>query len=252
MKAVIFIEKIYASDIVKIAEGEIGVTESPKNSNKQKYGKAYGVDGTAWCCQFVWWVFNKANASKLFYDGKKTAWVPTVRKYYTSIGKWIPRGSGNPKSGDLIIFGRKETADSGTHIGIVTKISGGKVYTVEGNTSAKTGVDSNGGSVAQKSYLLSYSSIAGYCSINYDVKESAESEVKTVTVKLREIANGSKGNDVKSAQVLLNGYGYNCGKADGIFGTNTTAATKKYQKAKNIKDDGIIGATTWNKLLNGV
>jgi hypothetical protein len=34
--------------IVEIARQEIGVIESPKNSNKTKYEKWFGLDGVAW------------------------------------------------------------------------------------------------------------------------------------------------------------------------------------------------------------
>jgi len=36
------------SKIVEIARAEIGVVESPKDSNKTKYGAWFGYDGVAW------------------------------------------------------------------------------------------------------------------------------------------------------------------------------------------------------------
>lgn len=235
-----------ASDIIKIAKAEIGTVESPKNSNLQKYGKEYGVNGTAWCCQFVWWVFNKAGASNLFYGGKKTAWVPSVRKFYTQKNKWIKRGNGSPKAGDIIIFGDRNSADSGKHIGIITSVSATTVYTIEGNTS-KTGFNANGGMVAAKSYLRTNSNIAGYCSIDYE----PELKEKTCMIELNQIKKGSTGEQVKTAQRLLKALGYDCGTIDGIFGNKVLKAVKAFQKAKKLTSDGIIGAYTWNKLLKG-
>ena len=237
----------YASKVIKIAEGEVGVTESPKNSNKQKYGKEYGVNGTAWCCQFVWWVFKHAGASPLFYGGGKTAWVPSVRKHYTQKGKWIRRGNGTPKPGDIIIFGNRDDSGSGKHIGIVTKVTSSTVYTIEGNTT-KTGYSANGGMVAAKSYSRSNANIAGYCSIDYDDKEK-----ETVEVTVEMLKKGSKGDNVKALQILLIGYGFNCGKygTDGDFGSATDEAVRNYQKAKGLTVDGIVGKNTWNKLLGG-
>ena len=239
---------IFADKIIEIAKAEIGVTESPKNSNKQKYGKEYGVNGTAWCCQFVWWVFKHAGASALFYGGGKTAWVPSVRKHYTQKGKWIRRGNGTPKSGDIIIFGNRDDSGSGKHIGIVTKVTSSTVYTIEGNTT-KSGFSANGGMVAAKSYSRSNANIAGYCSIDYDdeVKETVE-----VTVEM--LKKGSKGDNVKALQILLIGYGFNCGKygTDGDFGSATDEAVKAYQKKNGLDVDGIVGKNTWNKLLGGM
>ena len=238
---------IFADKIIEIAKAEIGVTESPKNSNKQKYGKEYGVNGTAWCCQFVWWVFKHAGASALFYGGGKTAWVPSVRKHYTQKGKWIRRGDGTPKPGDLIIFGNRDDSGSGKHIGIITKVTSSTVYTVEGNTT-KSGYSANGGMVAAKSYSRTNSNIAGYCSIDYndEVKETVEVTVET-------LKKGSKGDNVKALQILLIGYGFDCGNygADGDFGSATDEAVKAYQKKNGLDVDGIVGKNTWNKLLGG-
>lgn len=72
-----------------------------------------------------------------------------------------------------------------------------------------------------------------------------------VEVQTRLIYKGSKGEDVKSAQALLNLRGYNCGNADGIFGQNTDAATRAFQKAKGYTVDGKIGEETWDGLVNG-
>lgn len=71
----------------------------------------------------------------------------------------------------------------------------------------------------------------------------------SVSTARREISNGSTGQDVREAQTLLNKAGYNCGKADGIFGDRTEAATRAYQSAHGLKDDGIIGKNTWGSLL---
>ena len=239
---------IFANKIIEIAKAEIGVTESPKNSNKQKYGKEYGVNGTAWCCQFVWWVFKHANASPLFYGGGKTAWVPSVRKHYTQKGKWIRRGNGTPKPGDIIIFGNRDDSGSGKHIGIVTKVTSSTVYTIEGNTT-KSGFSANGGMVAAKSYSRTNSNIAGYCSVDYDDEAKETFEVTVETLK-----KGSKSDNVKALQILLIGYGFNCGKygTDGDFGSATDEAVRNYQKAKGLTVDGIVGKNTWNKLLGGM
>lgn len=62
------------------------------------------------------------------------------------------------------------------------------------------------------------------------------------------IRTGSKGSAVKTAQTLLNSKGYDCGKVDGIFGKDTLAAVKKFQRNNGLVDDGIVGAKTWSKL----
>jgi hypothetical protein len=68
-------------------------------------------------------------------------------------------------------------------------------------------------------------------------------------ISLRTLSQGSKGEDVKALQILLNGMGFNCGTADGIFGAKTLAAVQKFQKKVGLGADGIVGILTWSKLL---
>ena len=237
-----------ASDIIKIAVNEIGVKESPANSNKQKYGEEYGANGVAWCCQFVWWVFKHSGAEALFYGGKKTAYCPTLMNYYKNQGQFVTK---NYKPGDIIFFdfNNNKSAD---HVGIVEKVSGSTVYTIEGNTAV--GNDSNGGEVMRRERSTKYILGAGrpaYESETASSSSTSTKEEKTVTVTLTEIKSGSKGEQVKTAQRLLNALGYSCGTVDGIFGAKTVSAVKKFQTAKKLTADGIIGANTWNKLLRG-
>ena len=75
-----------ASDIVKKAVKEIGVKEYPAGSNRVKYNTAYygrEVSGNAypWCCAFIWWVFQECGASRIFFDGKKSAYCPTIEAW---------------------------------------------------------------------------------------------------------------------------------------------------------------------------
>lgn len=51
-------------------------------------------------------------------------------------------------------------------------------------------------------------------------------------------------NTVRRVQNVLNKCGYACGAADGVLGTNTKRALRKYQKANGLKVDGIIGRST--------
>lgn len=62
------------------------------------------------------------------------------------------------------------------------------------------------------------------------------------------IKKGSRGDDVKTAQTILNNAGFNCGEVDGIFGSKTEAATRAYQAARGLVVDGVIGAKTWAAL----
>lgn len=69
-------------------------------------------------------------------------------------------------------------------------------------------------------------------------------------------ASKAKGPDVKRAQGLLLANGFKDKNSstpetatDGKFGTGTETAVKNFQKSKKLKQDGIVGQSTWTKLL---
>lgn len=63
---------------------------------------------------------------------------------------------------------------------------------------------------------------------------------------------GSTGSEVEKLQNALIEAGYDVGstKADGIFGKNTLAAVKQYQKDNGLTEDGIAGKNTLGKLYS--
>ncbi len=56
---------------------------------------------------------------------------------------------------------------------------------------------------------------------------------------------GSRGESVRQVQSRLNELGYWCGNADGIFGSNTLSGVKRFQSAKGLSIDGIVGPKTY-------
>lgn len=262
-----------AKQLVEIAEAEIGYHEKASNSNldsktansgKGNYTK-YSRDlhkagyyngnkqGFDWCDQFVDWCFFRLCGSrdKAEYlecqTGKYGAGCGWSLKYYKAAG----RLDMTPKVGDQIFF--KYGADDSTadHTGIVVRITDSLIETIEGNS---------GSEVKRKVYQLNDKTIIGYGHPRYDAepKKAIAKEVKTVNIELPVLRKGSSGNAVKTLQRLLrqleyvNADGKTYITVDGSFGSNTEAAVKRYQKNRGAKNsDGIVGAWTWNKLLNG-
>jgi peptidoglycan hydrolase-like protein with peptidoglycan-binding domain len=63
------------------------------------------------------------------------------------------------------------------------------------------------------------------------------------------LKKGMKGAEVKKLQQVLTNKGYSTKGIDGIFGSNTESAVKKFQKANKLKADGIVGTATKKALL---
>ena len=61
-----------------------------------------------------------------------------------------------------------------------------------------------------------------------------------------------EGDDVKKLQEKLNALGYSCGSADGIYGTKTVNALKKFQTANKLEVDGIFGPASLKALNEAV
>lgn len=134
-----------AEDILAIARKEIGTVE--QLGNRQKYGKAYGIDGVYWCMQFVWWCFQQVDKT-LFMDGGKTASCGKLMRWAQAHGQWVTKGF---KPGDVLIYDFPSTEVKTDHTGICESVSGQYVTAIEGNTSSgKVGSQANGDGVYRK------------------------------------------------------------------------------------------------------
>lgn len=166
-----------ASDVVRIAKGEIGYKES--GNNWTKYAKDLDAvkyfntpkQNIAWCATFCYWCILKACTPEDRSDGEKKwdalyfTYQPSKDNcacgckygagYFRAKGAWYSK----PKVGDIVFFGSKGNE---THQGIVTQVSGNSFYTVEGNKSDK---------VCACSYTLgSSTNIAGFGRPRYDAE----------------------------------------------------------------------------------
>ena len=138
---------------------------------------------------------------------------------------WAQRGEiGQMPDVVCCVFRRKDgkMEHTGMHIG------GGRVIHCSHNV--EEGVASKG--------WTHYAIPAGL----YDARDIPISPVR------RTLRRGSQGDDVRQAQILLISWGMNPGEVDGVFGKQTEAATKAFQKAQGLTVDGVIGPATWAAL----
>lgn len=63
------------------------------------------------------------------------------------------------------------------------------------------------------------------------------------------VKQGARGNITKLLQEKLTTLGYGTNGVDGIFGSGTTQAVKRFQKDRGLFADGIVGQGTWSKLI---
>lgn len=86
--------------------------------------------------------------------------------------------------------------------------------------------------------------IFGIISISYTMTNE-----RTTDIAISALSKiGSRGNEVKAIQEKLKERGIFTGSVDGIYGSATAAAVKKFQKQQGLTQDGIAGPATLKKL----
>ena len=255
--------------LITTAKNEIGYHEGDNNYNKFAVGmtRYYGwdVQNQPYCDIFTDWCFIKTfggdAASKMTYQpiGAFSALCRQSAQYFKNNNAWFT----TPELGDVIFFYYDGAIN---HQGIVVEISGGVVYTVEGNSSDM---------VRSNAYATNNPIIAGYGRPNWSVvvnssetpnnpvnqpsttEPVAAPAVETCTFSVTEpvvkYGDKDKGKDgpVKLMQQRLIAKGYSCGiwGDDGDYGNSTKAALVKFQKDHNLEQDGVCGKQTWSALF---
>lgn len=269
--------KCYPSEVIKVAEAEIGYKEKASNSqldsktanagsnNWNKYARDFDEkypdfyngkkNGYDWCDIFVDWCFvtayGREEAQRLLCQPDHSLGAGCTFSY----GYYKAKGQVGkvPKLGAQIFFGKYE--DDLDHTGIVVDFDNTYVWTVEGNS---------GNEVKSKKYNRNYYNIFGYGYPAFD----AEQPQPTPTPAPREKWTGgfpklpSRGyylkgdgyntytdyrSDIKLIQEFLN-WAINAQlEIDGCYGAYTTRSVTAFQKVTNIRQDGSYGEQTLAK-----
>jgi hypothetical protein len=166
-----------------VALAEVGYLEKKSNAsldskrdnaglnNYTKYARDLypSLQGQPWCDMFVDWCFTKAFGkikAKMLLGGF-SAYTPDSADFFKVKGRYFSK----PNAGDVIFFKNERRI---YHTGIVTSVSGSKVFTIEGNTSNGTEVVPNGGAVCEKWYMLDNPKIAGYGRPDWSIVEQKD------------------------------------------------------------------------------
>ena len=186
----------------------------------------YGKDGVQEfdCRGFTWWLLHQV--------GVEISKVGATTQYKTA-ADWVERGpTGVMPNLVCPVFKYRQSdgkmAHTGMHIGDGVVIH----------------CTSNGG--------VKYGDLSDTSWTNYAIPKGLYTPEEIEHARGRELVRtlktGCSGEDVKRLQETLNGLGFSCGKADGIFGAKTKTAVQAFQSAYGLTADGIVGAKTRDKL----
>jgi hypothetical protein len=136
---------------LRYARKQIGVTESPPGSNRgpliDKWNRAVGTPpgpNAFWCGAF-------ANACLVAAGFTPKPWMKSCIQIEQHARGGVEGWSwhASPEPGDLVLYSEKGVAG---HVGVVERLEGGTLVTIEGNTSRQgaTSSQSNGGGVFER------------------------------------------------------------------------------------------------------
>lgn len=138
-----------------------------------------------------------------------------------------------------------------SHVGVY--VGGGDVVEATGHARGvvKTKLAGRGWGLWGKPRWISYEAAATPAQPAQTAAQATASTLNVTGLPL--LRYGDKGECVRSAQLLLIGRGYSCGRygADGEIGQDTYNAVIAFQRARSLQQDGIIGAQTWARLIGG-
>lgn len=228
------------STIIKQARKYLG-------ENGKRFCNAYPLAwGSHWCCAFVWYVFNAAKASKLFYGGQKVAYVPTVQAWLKANCRKVSLK--DAKAGDVVVFtwsgnGYNKEQGSRNHIGLIRgKGSAAQCYTIEGNTGTGNPTTSK---VMERTRDAKY--VYGIYRPNYAATyriafkaRGGEGAMKTITVSRDEVITLPK-NLFKRAGFKF--AGWSVGKSDVITMKRFQIGKAKYKNKAQVKNLAQAGKT---------
>jgi len=172
-----------AESVIAVAEGELGTTEWPPDSNSVKYNTEYygrPVSGSEykWCVNGLWWVYQHADEKSAFFGGGKTASCGTLLRWYREMGQTV--AVSQVGRADIVILNFSGTLDT-EHCGLVTEVerkNGSILYirTIEFNTTpGLEGSQDNGGSVASK--VRYPRQVVGVCRPRYKEEPMAKDDL---------------------------------------------------------------------------
>lgn len=209
-----------ADKVINQAKKYIGVTRGSathlqmvnKYNSVQPLPVGYVVKTTDdWCDVFVSFIGIELGISDLI--GRECG-VERHINIFEKLTIWDENGSKTPQKGDIITFNWNSFGQPNNgfadHIGFVESVSGGRVYTIEGNS---------GGQVARRNYAIGNGYIRGYARPKYNQSSNVVSETPST----------NKPETTKPVVTQI--------AVDGMWGK---ATTRRLQEVYGLYADGVI------------
>lgn len=245
--------------LISWVTAQLGTREGANNWNKYaddpRLVKLYGwsLQNQPWCDLFTDEAFVECfgleTGAAMTYQriGAGSAACRQSAQFFKDNGAFVQ----TPEAGDVVFF---YVSGAINHQGIVVRVAGSSIVTVEGNSSD---------AVSERTYQIGASNIAGYGRPRWElaagetsasqepVQELVQKPAQKVLISMPVLAKGDVSGAVAAAQGILKYQEYNIGVSgvDGDFGGATERAVKEFQKAHGLYADGIVGRDTWTALL---
>lgn len=160
-----------------------------------------------WCSEFVSacaiQAFGKKTAKEYFPLSAACTYVINKAK---KMGIWVENDAYTPKKADWILYDwddtkpKTENKNQPDHVGIVEKVSNGKITVIEGNC---------GNKVKRRTLAVNGRYIRGFVTPHYEKITVDSVPVKSLDEVTKEVLSGEWGTGAKRKQALINaGYDY--------------------------------------------
>lgn len=215
------------NNLLKIATGELGITEvsgSAHNERILQYAEDIGLswindDETPWCSIFMNWVALQAGVEQ-----SRSA----AARSWLNVGFSVQ----NPEPGDIVVYWRGSPSSHQGHVGIFLGFSSDhkRIYTLGGNQGDSVSI-----SAYPRERLLDFRRL------------TSEGDIR---LQDKILERGDSGQAVVELQDALKMAGFNVGTSDGIFGPKTEGGVKELQSTDfDLEITGVFDRATRKFLL---
>ena len=239
-------------EMIRHAERSLGTSGRPNGISRWYANRnGPGFASAPWCDMSVTYWANRSGNVDVVCFGRDYAYTIWHAERFRSQGQWHVDVAGI-RRGDIVFFDWDETNRIGRidHVGVVTGVRDGVVYTIEGNT--------RDGCRRRARYA---SNIVGYGRPEYGgqapsgkppgggARKPVVGPGDLAPAGVPTLRRGSAGVLVRQLQACLNRVQHSGLDVDGRFGPRTTGAVKTFQtRTKGLTVDGRYGPASAGKL----